>query len=72
MKTENKIEKYLVKEAKMSMQDIADVVENEGLGYAIKSYLSWKSIEDKQLAKLWKAAGDVMNKIESILSPYMP
>jgi len=56
-------EKYIT-EAKMTNDDIKDIIENEGLGYAIESYLSWQHIEDKELAKQWKIAGDAMNKIK--------
>lgn len=61
-----KYREYLT-EAKKTDDEIKDIIENEGLGYAIQSYLSWKHIENKELAKWWKEASVAMSKIESIL-----
>ena len=62
-------EKYL-NEKKESIESVAQAVNSEGLGYAIQHYLSWQSIEDKQLAKLWKQANEAMDKIDDILGEY--
>lgn len=66
-----KWKKYLNEGRSYDYQQLADLIENEGFGYAIQNYLSWKDIEDKQIAKQWKIAADAMNKIEKILGPYM-
>jgi len=70
MDTTNKIDKYL-NENKKSQQDVAHYIESEGLGYAIQNGIDYKSIDDQKLAKLWKQAGDIMNKIEIYLRPLM-
>ncbi len=49
---------------KYSNKEIATIVRVEGLGYAIQDYLNPKSIEDNELAHLWKIAKDAMNEIE--------
>lgn len=51
----------------MDLQDVADVINNEGLGYAIHSYLSSERIEDKRLRDAWQRAYEAMNEIEGIL-----
>ena len=56
--------------SKKSLQDVADIVDNEGLGYAVQDYMSADSIEDEELAKLWDEAGIILNKIDKILEPY--
>jgi len=67
-----KIEKYLINEKrKETIQSVAEYVNSEGLGYAIQSGLSWKNIEDKQLAKYWRTAEDSLNEISNILEEYL-
>ena len=67
----SKLKEHLNESRKYNLEDVADVISNEGLGYAIQNYLSWKDIEDKQLAKLWKQAADAMDKIEEITKEYL-
>ena len=67
----SKLKEHLNESKKYSIEDIANVISNEGLGYAIQSYLGWKDIEDKQLAKLWKQAADAMDKIEDITREFL-
>ena len=55
---------------KYSIKEVAEIVENEGLGYAITSYLSHEAIEDDKLAGLWKQAGDVLTQIDKLLEPH--
>jgi len=51
----------------MTNEEVADVVENEGIGYAIQDYMDHKRIADKKLAKLWKEAGEKLDAITDIL-----
>jgi|CXWL01.1.fsa_nt_gi hypothetical protein len=52
---------------KMTIEEIGHVVENEGLGYAIQSYLSADDIQDTRLAELWQQAKDILDEIDEIL-----
>lgn len=56
---------------KYTLQDVADIVQSEGLGYAIHSYLSHDRIEDEELAKLWRDCSDLMDKIKAKLENYL-
>ena len=51
----------------MTIEEIGHVVENEGLGYAIQSYLSADDIQDTRLAELWQQAKDILDEIDEIL-----
>ena len=55
---------------KYDLEFVAGIVEEEGLGYAIQSYLGANSIEDKELSKLWKQCQELMDEIELKLKPY--
>ena len=52
---------------KKTSEQVAQIVESEGLGYAIQSYLSPNEIKDKELADLWREAAEIMNEIEAYL-----
>ena len=54
-------------EDKMDNEEVANVVENEGLAYAIQDYMDHKRIADKKLAKLWKEAREKLDAISEIL-----
>jgi hypothetical protein len=56
--------------SKYSVQEVAEIVESEGLGYAITGYLDADKIEDETLRELWKQAADILGKIEKIIEPY--
>ena len=51
----------------MELDDVANIVNSEGLGYAIQSYLSSERIADKALREEWQKAYEAMDKIEKIL-----
>lgn len=55
---------------KLTIKEVAQRVENEGLGYTIQNYMSGKHIEDEKLSKLWDECQELMDKIEQILYPY--
>ncbi|MNW59546.1 hypothetical protein D3C74_374670 [compost metagenome] len=48
---------------KKTIEDVRDIVEMEGLAYAISDYLSHNNIEDETLASLWKEAEVSINKV---------
>lgn len=52
---------------KYTIEEIKDIVESEGLGYAIMEYVEAKKIEDPNLAELWRDAYDSLKGIEAIL-----
>jgi len=49
---------------KHSVSEIAGIIENEGLGYAIQSYISPSSIKDEDLADMWERARELLNEIQ--------
>ena len=57
---EDKVEKHTIEE-------IRDIVDSEGLGYAVTSYMASTEIKDEELASLWRTASDALEKIERIL-----
>jgi len=59
-----------IKMSKWTNQEIAEKAKIEGLEYLIKHYLSYKSIEDEQLAFKWKKCQELLDEIEEYLSPY--
>jgi len=56
---------------KRSIQDVADIVEIEGLGYAVSNYLSAENIEEPELARQWKIAKEALTAIENIIEPFL-
>ena len=57
----------MAKKEKMSNIEVAGIVDREGLGYAITSYMDSSDFEDKHLAQLWTNACEILNEIEEIL-----
>lgn len=55
-------------EEKYSIEQVADAVEGEGLGYALQTYLSADKIEDEDLARLWRIAKEAPDGIDAILN----
>ena len=68
----DKVNKYFGKlnESKFNNEEVAMSIAKEGLGYAVESYLGWKNIEDKKLARYWKQASDAMDSIRDYLKDY--
>lgn len=52
-------------------QQVADLIMDEGIGYAVRDYLSPDSIEDEELRKLWLDAFNALNAIEIKLDEYL-
>jgi len=55
---------------KKSLKEVAEVVDCEGIGYAITSYMGSEEIEDPVLADKWAEAEAILEEIERILAPY--
>lgn len=53
--------------SKKSKNQVAEIVECEGLGYAIQSFLDSKEIKDKFLADKWAEAKKLLDEIEVYL-----
>lgn len=49
---------------KKSVDQVAEIIETEGLGYAIQHYLSPENIADKKLADMWQRAAALLKEIE--------
>lgn len=48
---------------KVSVSEIASIIESEGLGYAIEGYISSDQIADSDLADMWERAAAVLAEI---------
>ena len=48
---------------KLSVSEIAGIIENEGLGYAIESYVNPSQIKDEDLADMWERAREILAEI---------
>ena len=64
------ITKYINESSKYSLEEVAEYMASEGLGYAVQHGMNWRKIEDKKLSVLWKKAADTLNSIEAMLSDY--
>ncbi len=53
--------------AKLSIEEIIQIVDHKGLDCAITDYISGKDIKDQELAKLWSEATEILHQIEDIL-----
>lgn len=49
---------------KHSVSEIAGIIESEGLGYAIQSYVKASSIKDEDLADMWERAKELLDEIQ--------
>lgn len=52
---------------KLSKEEVAWVVENEGLDYAICEYMGADSIADSELAEAWEAAKFALKRVVDLL-----
>lgn len=53
-----------------SLREFYEIVENEGLEYAITSYLNPEDIEDAEVSRLAIVAKEALLKIEEILEQF--
>lgn len=51
----------------MTNQEIANIVDSEGLGYVILDYLSSDEIDDPVLKEKWKQAENILTDIQNML-----
>lgn len=56
---------------KYTTEEVADIVYNEGLGYAVQFYMSAKDIGNPELAREWEIAKTALNNINNILKDYL-
>jgi len=52
-------------EEKLTVADVSDLFETEGLGYAIQSHTSFADIADAKLRSMWKRCAKLLNDIEA-------
>jgi hypothetical protein len=57
---------------KHTNEEIYNIIDKEGLGYAVTSYLNSDNIEDEKLVELWKIAQRALLDIENYLSLVLP
>ena len=50
-----------------SNNDVAAIVEDEGIGYAVMDYMDSSDFRDLDLAKLWDNAAKHLNALEAYL-----
>ena len=53
-----------MKQKKWSVTQARDIINNEGIGYAVQSYCSGSDFEDKKLVKLWNTAKKALDALE--------
>jgi len=53
-----------------TLQEVALIVQAEGLGYAVQSHMSANSIQDQDLRTKWRQAAKLLDEIDNILEPY--
>lgn len=56
---------------KLSKEEVADIVFEEGLGYAVDDYLSYERIEDEELAEAWHEAHEALCNIYTLLADWL-
>lgn len=56
----------------MNNKQIAQIVDNEGLDYAITAYMGSEDFKDRHLAKLWDQAKEILDEITEILEKASP
>jgi len=54
----------------LSVTKVQEIVDNEGIGYAITEYLSSDCIEDEELSRLWQEATAAFLAVELYLEEY--
>lgn len=53
---------------KYTNADLADIIEDEGLGYAVTEYVSVERIEDPTMRALWEHAHSTLGTIARMAS----
>ena len=57
----------IIPQNRLSIREVADIVEEEGLGYAIMDYLSVARIADEKLTAMWYDAGVLLAAIDKYI-----
>lgn len=52
----------------LSINDVLDIVDKEGLGYAVQDYLDKEEIDDDELYDLWEEAERALNALDRYLT----
>jgi hypothetical protein len=55
---------------KYTVEQVAEIIESEGLGYAIQEYTPANRIEDPILAGLWAQAQDALDAVEKYVGDH--
>ncbi len=53
---------------KKSNFEISEIIEQEGLGYAVQHYLNAAACADPEMKKLWAQAKEALDKIDTLAS----
>lgn len=56
---------------KASIEEVASIVEDKGIGYAVANYMAYTAIEDEVLKEKWKQAEKAIDDVMEILEPYL-
>lgn len=52
---------------KLSNNEAINIIQSEGMGYAVQHFISGEAFKDPQTAALWNAAADALTKLETHL-----
>jgi len=55
---------------KLTIAEAADLIECEGLGYAVQSHTSYTSIADTKLRSMWKRCAKLLDEIEAYVEEH--
>jgi hypothetical protein len=55
-----------------TIEQVANIVDSNGLDYAIMHYMKAESIKDDELRSAWNKAHGALSEIERILEPFAP
>jgi hypothetical protein len=47
--------------------DAVDIIDNEGIGYAVQEYVKGNAFKDSELARLWNEAGYALDLLTEYL-----
>lgn len=50
-----------------TIDDAASIIEEEGIGYAVQSYIGHESFEDSKLRKLWRNAEKALDELQEYI-----
>lgn len=60
------------KKRTMTNEQVARIVDREGLDYAVTAYMGSEDFEDRHLAMLWSRAREILDEITEILEKASP